>query len=73
MNTILAYVSPIYDALLVPFGTSDFGPKLATGLLALALLVLLGFIGLALPQVLRCGFRRNPAGYSDLKPAGIPI
>jgi hypothetical protein len=50
MNTILAYVSPIYDALLVPFGTSDFGPKLATGLLALALLVLLG---LAIPQVLR--------------------
>ena len=53
MNTILAYVTPIYDALLIPFGTSDFGPKLATGLLALALLVLLGFIGLALPQVLR--------------------
>jgi hypothetical protein len=20
-----------------------------------------------------CGFRRNPAGYSDLMPAGIPI
>jgi hypothetical protein len=22
---------------------------------------------------LACGFRRNPAGYSDLMPAGIPI
>ena len=53
MNTILAYVSPLYDALLVPFGTPDFGPKLATGLLALALLVILGFISFALPQTLR--------------------
>ncbi|HEY6259680.1 MAG TPA: hypothetical protein VIY51_28215 [Xanthobacteraceae bacterium] len=52
-NTILAYVSPLYDALLVPFGSPDFGPKLATGLLALALLVLVAFIGLALPQAFR--------------------
>jgi transposase, IS5 family len=25
------------------------------------------------PKSRSCGFRRNPAGYSDLKPVGIPI
>ena len=30
-------------------------------------------IWLALPKWLKCGFRFIPAGYSDLKPATVPI
>src|SRR5258707_977730 len=43
MEAFLAYTFSIYSAILVPFGTPDFGPKLATGLLALAAAVFLGF------------------------------
>ena len=53
MSTILAYVFSLYDALLIPFGTPEFGPKLATGLLALALLVFLGFLCFTVPQAIR--------------------
>jgi hypothetical protein len=53
MNTILTYIYSLYAALLVPFGTPEFGPKLATALLALAVLVLLGFFCFAAPQAIR--------------------
>jgi hypothetical protein len=53
MQSTLAYIYSLYDALLVPFGTADFGPKLATGLLFLALIVFLAFLGFALPQAYR--------------------
>jgi hypothetical protein len=53
MNQILSYVYPLYDALLVPFGTPEFGPKLATALLALAILVFFAFLCFAVPQGLR--------------------
>jgi hypothetical protein len=39
MQEALTYIFSLYHALLVPFGTPDFGPKLATGLLVLALLL----------------------------------
>ena len=52
MQSTLAYIYSLYDALLVPFGTADFGPKLATGLLFLALIVFLAFLGLEpAPQI----------------------
>src|SRR5713101_5320782 len=53
MEAFLAYTFSIYSAILVPFGTPDFGPKLATGLLALAAGVFLGFLCFALPQSYR--------------------
>jgi hypothetical protein len=53
MDTILTHVLSVYDAVLAPFGSPDFGPKLATGLLALSLLVLVAFLGLTLPQAFR--------------------
>ena len=53
MNTILTDIYSAYDAILVPFGTPDFGPKLATGLLFLGLAVLLGFLSFTVPQALR--------------------
>jgi DNA anti-recombination protein RmuC len=53
MQSALAYIYSLYGALLVPFGTADFGPKLATGLLFLALLVFLAFLCFALPQAFR--------------------
>jgi hypothetical protein len=53
MEAFLAYTFSIYSAILVPFGTPDFGPKLATGLLALAAAVFLGFLCFALPQSYR--------------------
>src|ERR1035437_9551435 len=53
MQTILSNIFSLYDALLLPFGTPDFGPKLATGLLFLALLVFISFLCFALPQVFR--------------------
>jgi hypothetical protein len=39
MQEALIYIFSLYNALLIPFGTPDFGPKLATALLVLALLV----------------------------------
>jgi DNA anti-recombination protein RmuC len=53
MEAFLAYTFSLYSAILVPFGTPDFGPKLATGLLALAAAVFLCFLGFALPQAHR--------------------
>ncbi len=60
MNTILADVHSayndiysVYAALLVPFGTPDFGPKLATALLLIALAVLISFICFAAIQAYR--------------------
>lgn len=55
MDAFLAYTFSLYSAILVPFGTPDFGPKLATGLLALALAVFLCFLCFALPQAHRLG------------------
>jgi hypothetical protein len=43
----------LYSRLLDPFRNSAFGPELATVLLALALIVLLGFICFATPQAIR--------------------
>jgi gas vesicle protein len=53
MEAFLAYTFSLYGAILVPFGTPDFGPKLATGLLALAAAVFLCFLCFALPQSYR--------------------
>ncbi len=53
MESFLAYAVSLYGAILVPFGTPDFGPKLATGLLALAVAVFLCFLCFALPQSYR--------------------
>src|SRR5713226_7542395 len=53
MQSALIYIYSLYGALLVPFGTPEFGPKLATGLLFLALLVFLSFLCFALPQAFR--------------------
>ncbi len=53
MQSALIYIYSLYGALLVPFGTPEFGPKLATGLLFLALLVFLAFLCFALPQAYR--------------------
>jgi hypothetical protein len=53
MQESLTYIFSLYHALLVPFGTPDFGPKLATGLLVLALFVILIFLSVAVPQSLR--------------------
>ena len=53
MNTILSDIYSVYDALLVPFGTPDFGPKLATGLLFLAFAVLVSFLCFTAPQAVR--------------------
>jgi hypothetical protein len=53
MNRILTDIYSLYDALLLPFGTPDFGPKLATGLLFLAVMVLLGFLCVTIPQAVR--------------------
>jgi hypothetical protein len=50
MEDFLAPVFALYNAILVPFGTPDFGPKLATALLALAGLVFLSFLCFVLPQ-----------------------
>src|ERR1700686_786840 len=53
MDAFLAYTFSLYSAILVPFGTPDFGPKLATGLLVLALVVFIFFLVFALPQAVR--------------------
>ena len=53
MQEALTSVIALYSALLIPFGTPDFGPKLATALLVLALLVILVFLGVAVPQSFR--------------------
>src|SRR6266436_9107508 len=53
MEAFLAYIFSLYNAILVPFGTPDFGPKLATGLLVLAVAVFLCFLCFALPQLYR--------------------
>jgi DNA anti-recombination protein RmuC len=53
MQAFLAYTFSLYNAILIPFGTPDFGPKLATGLLALAVAVFLCFLCFALPQAHR--------------------
>jgi hypothetical protein len=53
MEAFLAYTFSLYSAILVPFGTPNFGPKLATGLLVLALVVFIFFLAFALPQAVR--------------------
>jgi len=53
MEAFLAYTFSLYGAILEPFGTPDFGPKLATGLLVLALAVFIFFLVFALPQAVR--------------------
>lgn len=53
MEAFLAYTFSLYGAILVPFGTPDFGPKLATGLLVLALAVFITFLLFAVPQSVR--------------------
>lgn len=53
MNTIFPDIYSVYDALLVPFGTPDFGPKLATVLLLFAFVVILTFLCVTAPQVIR--------------------
>src|SRR5882672_1038674 len=53
MEAFLTYIFSFYNAILVPFGTPDFGPKLATGLLVLAVAVFLCFLCFALPQSYR--------------------
>src|SRR5882757_183916 len=53
MDAFLAYTFSLYSAILVPFGTPDFGPKLATGLLVLAAIVFISFLFFALPQAVR--------------------
>jgi hypothetical protein len=50
MNGILAKVLPVYSAILEPFRSPDFGPKLATWLLVLALLFFLCFLLVSLRQ-----------------------
>src|SRR5260370_22798838 len=53
MESFLASIFSVYNAILVPFGTPDFGPKLATGLLVLAIAVYICFLFFALPQAVR--------------------
>jgi hypothetical protein len=53
MYDLLAHIHSFYDTLLIPFGDPDFGPKLATALLALALAVLFGFLLLSIPQAVQ--------------------
>src|SRR5260370_30835854 len=53
MDAFLAYTFSLYSAILVPFGTPDFGPKLATGLLVLAAVVFISFLFFAVPQAVR--------------------
>jgi hypothetical protein len=53
MQEALTYVISLYGALLIPFSKPDFGPKLATALLVLGLLVILVFLGVAVPQSFR--------------------
>jgi archaellum component FlaC len=53
MDGFLARVFSIYAVILEPFGSPDFGPKLATGLLALATIVLLCFLVSSLPHAYR--------------------
>lgn len=50
MEGLLDQIITLYSAILEPFGTPDFGPKLATALLALAAVVFCCFLCLALPQ-----------------------
>src|SRR4051794_12507263 len=50
MEGFLDYVITFYSVILQPFGTPDFGPKLATALLALAGAVFCCFLCFALPQ-----------------------
>src|SRR5260370_35808262 len=53
MEASPAFSVSLCTAILVPFGTPDFGPKLATGLLVLAVAVFLCFLCFALPQLYR--------------------
>jgi methyl-accepting chemotaxis protein len=54
MNSLPSYdFSALYGALLVPFRNEAFGPELATGLLVVALVVLIAFLLITLPQALR--------------------
>jgi len=50
MEGLLGQIFALYSAILEPFGTPDFGPKLATALLALAGAVFLCFLCFVLPQ-----------------------
>jgi hypothetical protein len=50
MAELLTRVFALYNAILEPFGSPDFGPKLATALLALAVMVFLCFLCFVLPQ-----------------------
>ena len=54
MNSIIHYnYAALYSDLLEPFRSEAFGPRLATILLLLAVVVLIGFWCFALPQALR--------------------
>src|SRR6516165_8520718 len=58
MNSIIHYnYAALYSDLLEPFRSEAFGPRLATILLLLAVVVLIGFWCFALPQALR--LRKN--------------
>lgn len=54
MSKFLAYdLYSLYSELLEPFRNEEFGPRLATLLLILALFVLIGFLCFAVPQAIR--------------------
>jgi hypothetical protein len=54
LNTILTFdYASLYGVFLEPFRHEAFGPKVATALLALAVLVFLGFLCIAVPQAVQ--------------------
>jgi rubrerythrin len=53
MDHWLQYTISIYGNILKPFGTEDFGPKVATGLLLAALTLFIAFVCAVFPQALR--------------------
>jgi hypothetical protein len=53
MDYWLQHAISLYGEILKPFGTEDFGPKLATGLLAAAVMVFVLFLAAVAPQALR--------------------
>jgi len=53
MDHWLQYTISIYSEILKPFGTEDFGPKVATYLLLAALTLLIAFVCAVFPRALR--------------------
>ncbi|WP_253711828.1 hypothetical protein [Bradyrhizobium sp. WD16] len=53
MDHWFEYTISIYGEILKPFGTEDFGPKVATGLLVSAATLFLAFVCAVLPQAYR--------------------